>query len=242
MELDTNFEDIEFLDDEQRIQESLEIATELETQEPVFYEEESLTLHNALFDKDSKKLIFERVNLKGKKVQGKTLSEFNLREVLPSRLTRIHKATGDSLEVLVDEMESENSMFNERVKELEYDLIPPPIFARLIATIQPKKSFDRTPESSSNLKGTSSLLVAVRSCVGKNIKKMMSLLLEAWDLMNRFVSLGSKITNLREYLQVNLENDEFFYKDVVTTFVLKVSGMTKLKRKEDDLPSLIRIK
>ena len=83
---------------------------ELATQEPVFYEEESLTLHNALFDKDSKKLIFERVNLKGKKVQGKTLSEFNLREVLPSRLTRIHKYTGDALEVSVDEMEVENAI------------------------------------------------------------------------------------------------------------------------------------
>jgi hypothetical protein len=60
----------------------------------------------------------------------------------------------------------------------------------------------------------------------------MSLILEAWDLASNFVSLGSRITNLREYLQADLENDEGFYKDVVITFVLKVSGMSELKRKK----------
>jgi hypothetical protein len=54
-----------------------------------------------------------------------------LSRVLPSRLTRIHKSTGDALEVSVDEMEVENAMLKERVKELEYALIPPPIFASL---------------------------------------------------------------------------------------------------------------
>jgi hypothetical protein len=54
--------------------------------------------------------------------------------------------------------------------------------------------------------------------------------------------LGSRITNLREYLQADLTNDEGFYKDVVITFVLKISGMTELKRKEEDLPSLTHVK
>jgi hypothetical protein len=88
MELDVNIEDIEFPDEEQRIQESKEIAVELAMQEPIFYEEESLTLHNALFDKDSKKLVLERVNSKGKKVQEKTNSEFNLKEFYHKKLPR----------------------------------------------------------------------------------------------------------------------------------------------------------
>jgi hypothetical protein len=46
-----------------------------------------------------------------------------------------------------------------------------------------------------------------------------------------------KLNNLREYLQDDLNNEEGFYKDVVITFILKVSGMTELKRKEEDLPS-----
>jgi hypothetical protein len=142
----------------------------------------------------------------------------------------------------VDEMENENANLKERVKELENALMPPPIFSSPIATMQPWKSFDRTPESSSRLRGTSSLLVAVRRYVGENIKKRMSLVLETWELANNFISLGSRMTNLRQYLQVDLENDEEFYKGVVTTFVMKVSNMSELKRKEEDLPSLVHIK
>jgi hypothetical protein len=137
----------------------------------------------------------------------------------------------------VDDMEAENIMLKERVKELESTLMPPPIFSTLVSTVQPWKSSDKTPESSLRLKGTSSLLVAVRHYIGENIKKRMSLILETWDLASNFVSLGSKIQNFREYLQADLKNDEGFYKDVVITFVLKISGMTELKRKEEDFPS-----
>jgi hypothetical protein len=59
MELDENIEDIEFPYDEQTIQENREVVGELVTQEHFFYEEESLTLHSALLDKDLKKLVFE---------------------------------------------------------------------------------------------------------------------------------------------------------------------------------------
>jgi hypothetical protein len=113
-----------------------------------------------------------------------------LKGVFPSKIARMHRATSDALEMSVDEMEAENSMLKERVKELEYTLMPPPIFASPIATIQPGKSLDKTPESSSKLKGTSSLLVAVRCYVGENIKKRMSLILEAWDLENKFCFFG----------------------------------------------------
>jgi hypothetical protein len=92
--------------------------------------------------------------------------------------------------------------------------------------------FDGTPESSSRLRGTSSLLIVVRRYVGENIKKIMSLILETWELENNFVSLGSRMTNLRQYLQVDLENDEEFYKGVVSTFVMKVSSMSELKEKK----------
>jgi len=43
--------------------------------------------------------------------------------------------------------------------------------------------------------------------------------------------------NLRQYLHVDLEKDKEFYKGGVTTFVMKVSNMSELKRKEEDLPS-----
>jgi hypothetical protein len=109
-----------------------------------------------------------------------------------------------------------------------------------IASIQSGRNPNGTPEL--NLKGTSSLLAAIKRFVGENIKKRMSLILEAWDVGNNIVSFGSKLNNLREYLQADLNNEEGFYKDVVITFILKVSGMIELKRKEEDLPSPTRIK
>jgi hypothetical protein len=93
--------------------------------------------------------------------------------VLPLRIARIHRATIDSLEVLVDEIEAENAMLNDTIKELEYALMPPSIFASLTATVKPWKIFDRTPESSLKLKGTSSFIAAVRQYVGENIKKII---------------------------------------------------------------------
>jgi hypothetical protein len=58
MELDANIEDIEFPDDEQRIQPKKEVVG----QETIFYEEDYLSLYSASFDKDLKKLVFELVH------------------------------------------------------------------------------------------------------------------------------------------------------------------------------------
>jgi hypothetical protein len=120
--------------------------------------------------------------------------------------------------------------------------MPPPIFSSLIAIMQPLKSLDGTPESSLRLRGTSSLLAAVRRYVGENIKKIMSLVLETWELANNFVSLGSRMKNYRQYLQIDLENEDDFYKGVVSTFLAKVSSVGEIRRKEEDLPSIVRIK
>jgi hypothetical protein len=91
------------------------VPIELETQEAIFYEEESVTLHRTLFEKCLKKLVLERVNSKGKRFQGKDI-DFYLNGVPPSRIAKIHKVTSDSLEVSVDEMEGKNARLKERIK------------------------------------------------------------------------------------------------------------------------------
>jgi pyruvate-formate lyase len=70
----------------------------------------------------------------------------------------------------------------------------------------------------------------------------MSLILEAWELENIFVSFGSRSTNLRQYIQDDLKNDEEFYKGVVSTSFMKLSSMSEYKKKEEDFPSLLCIK
>jgi hypothetical protein len=112
-------------------------------------------------------------------------------------------------------MEDENAILKESVRELECTLMPPPIFVSLLVVIQPGRNLDETPESRSKLKGTSILLVAIRKFVGENIKKRMSLILEAWDTWRNIVSFGSKLNSFKEYVQADLNNEEYFYKDVV---------------------------
>jgi hypothetical protein len=70
----------------------------------------------------------------------------------------------------------------------------------------------------------------------------MTLILETWELATSFVSLGSRMTNFRKYLQDDLENDKEFYKGDISTFVVKGSNVSEFQRKEDDLPFVVRIK
>jgi len=70
----------------------------------------------------------------------------------------------------------------------------------------------------------------------------MSLIIKTWVLATSFVSLGSRMTNFKQYLQVDLENEEEFYKGDISTFVPKVSILSEFRRKEEDMPSKIHIK
>jgi hypothetical protein len=167
-------------------------------------------------------LVFEKFHSENKKIQGKSSLEFDLNGVPPSKSVRIHEVIEEALKMSVDEMENENATLKDKIKELEITLMHPPIFLSPIAKIQPWKSFEGTPKSNSSLRGTSSLLVAAKRYVGENIKKKMSLVLKTWKLENNFISLGPRMKNLRQYLQVDLENDEEFYKGVFSTFVMKM--------------------
>lgn len=73
MELDTNIEDIEFANDEQKIQESQVIVTKLVTQQPLFYEEDSLTLHSASFKKYSKRCYWKDLIQKERRLRKKQI-------------------------------------------------------------------------------------------------------------------------------------------------------------------------
>jgi hypothetical protein len=240
MDLEVYIEHIQFPDDEERVQENIQPVFKLAMQDEEFLEEESFSVHNTLFDKDSGKMTFERTLSKNKK--GKMCSTFNLNNMLPYGIMKIRKVTRDALDVSIDDMEAKNVRLKERIQELYYTLMPPPILATPVATVQPGKNFEKNLYSSIRLKGTSSLLSSTRCYVEQNIKKIMSLILNTWDLASIFACLGSKIQNTREYLKASIENDEVFYKDGLATFIMKVSTMTEYERKQEDLPSQTRIK
>jgi hypothetical protein len=118
---------------------------------------------------------------------------------------------------------------------LEEDLMPLPVLASPLAMIGPTTSTEK-------LKGSTSLLTSAQCYVENNIKKIMELIIEAWDMSKSMVSFGIRAHVFHEYLQEDLKKKEGFYLDVVVPFGVKVTNMTELRRREEDLPSLNQIK
>ena len=83
-------------------------------------------------------MIFERTS---KSKRGKTWYTIDTQNMLPSKLSSIHKVTWDAFDFSIANMEEENARLKERVKELEETLIPPPILATPVSIIRPDKSF-----------------------------------------------------------------------------------------------------
>jgi hypothetical protein len=125
-----------------------------------------MTFHSSMFGKSSNKLVLKRIHSKNKKVQGKLNFELDLNGVLPSRIVQVHEAMGETLNMSVGEMDNENATLKNIIKEIESDLMRPPIFYNPISTMHPWKSPDGTLKSISRLRGTLSLLDVVRRYVG----------------------------------------------------------------------------
>jgi hypothetical protein len=138
-----------------------------------FSEEESFTFQSVVFYKESKRLIVERSDQRNKK--GKSRSEVDLKDMRPSQIYKVHRETGDALDDSINDMEAENVKLKERIRELENALMPLPILESPLSMVKPT-----TPTL--KMKGSSSLLIIVRSYVEKNIKKRMSLITKAWEV------------------------------------------------------------
>jgi len=66
--------------------------------------------------------------------------------------------------------------------------------------------------------------------------------MEAWDVSSNIIYFEAYLNFYNEFLQEDYKNEEGFYKDVIIKFAVKVSNMTKLKRREEDLPSPTKMK
>jgi hypothetical protein len=162
-------------------------------------------------------MIVEIIGQKNKK--GKALSWVELKYMRPSQISKIHREIGDTLDVSIDGIEAENSKLKEKNKELETSLMPLTILESPLTMIKPN-----TPGI--KLKGSSSFLTTFLNYVEKNIKKRMSLIIEAWEVLKNIVSFGSRALAFHDYLQNDFKNEEGFYIDVVLPFGIKVSNMT----------------
>jgi hypothetical protein len=114
-----------------------------------FNEEESFPFQSVVFDRESKKLIIEKGDVKNKK--GKYHSEVYLRDMRPSQISRIHRATEDALDDSIGGLGAESMKLKERIMEMEDTLMPLPLLASPLTIVGPT-----TPTA--KLKGSSSLL------------------------------------------------------------------------------------
>jgi hypothetical protein len=121
-----------------------------------FYEDESFVFQSVVFETESKKLIIEKRDVKNKK--RKHLSELDLANMHASKISKLHRETGDSLHDSVGFIEDKNARLKNWIKELEEALFPMPLLGNsleisMLATMC-------TPAK--NLKGSSSFLASCR--------------------------------------------------------------------------------
>jgi len=141
MDLDVDIENITFPDVEVPARENVQHISTRMVPEETFSDEETFVVQNTSFDRESKKLVFERTT---KSKSGKLWSTIDTRNMFPSILSSIHKVTEDALDVSIANMEEENTWLKEKIKELEEILMPPPISASPIAMIYLEKFFQET--------------------------------------------------------------------------------------------------
>jgi len=155
--LDIDIEKITFQYLEVLAHENVQHAFTLMIQEETFSDEETFIVQNESFDKEYKKLFF-KITTNSK--SGNIMSTIDTRDMLPSKLSFIHRVTWDALDVSIAHMEEENGQLKERIKELEATLMPPPILDSHVAMIRPRKCIQENPESSSRVKANSNLITA----------------------------------------------------------------------------------
>jgi hypothetical protein len=96
--------------------ETREIANAMITQNPKIFEEESGTLNHATYNRETKKLIIEKVNTKNKKSSERWKSSIDYDGVAPQKILDFHGTTVDALKKSIDNMEERNSKLKRRIK------------------------------------------------------------------------------------------------------------------------------
>jgi hypothetical protein len=95
-----------------RMLETREIYGAIMTQDLEIFEEESVSLHHAIYNRETTKLLLEKVNTKNKKSSKRWKYLIDLDGVAPSKIADFHGAIGDALKQPIEKMERENLELN----------------------------------------------------------------------------------------------------------------------------------
>jgi len=113
------------------------------------------------------------------------------------KFMEFHKEIDKTLKYFINEIKKENPILKEKLKELENALLPRPFSVKPVVAIQPLYGLEDVMETSSRLKGSSSLLTTVRKYIGDNIHKRIALILETWELGTSSGTLSTRILHFK---------------------------------------------
>jgi hypothetical protein len=74
------------------------------------------------------------------------------------------------------------------------------------------------------------MLMGVRKYVTENINKRLRIIMEALEISIEAGVMTGRVCSLKEFLQKDLQTDEHFYKNVVSTFIARISSMDDITR------------
>jgi hypothetical protein len=195
--------------------------------------DESFVIQSAIFDSQSKSLVIEKRDVTNRK--GKSRADINFSEMSPSQICQFHQGTGDILRDSIRGIEIENANMKQHLNEFEQAFLATPEFASPLEKIMPTTT-------AAKMKVSSTLLACSRALVDNNINKRMQLVTEAWETSQNLVSFGKKANGLLEQLETNLKNEQLFRDQVLAPFAKYVDNTSKLKRRQEKLPSSKRTK
>jgi hypothetical protein len=95
----------------------------------MFFDNQSLTLHNTQYKRHKNKLQIERVSVKHKKVVQKLRLVVDVSGVALYELMQLHRSIGDALADSISEQELQTIKLKKIISELEEAPTPNPLFA-----------------------------------------------------------------------------------------------------------------
>ena len=95
--------------DEMKLPESRALEEELAHEGPIVFEDESVTLHHANYQKDSRNISLQHASIKGKQVIEKSGSEIEIKNANPSDIMALHREICKALAHTMDDQGRENS-------------------------------------------------------------------------------------------------------------------------------------
>lgn len=103
---------------------------------PIIFEDGSVTLHCASYQKYTKNILLQCVSVKGKRVTDKQGPEIEVKNVNFNDVMEIHRAIGGALAHIVDDREKENARLKQTIVELETSLNPHSLFSKPLSIVQ----------------------------------------------------------------------------------------------------------